>query len=235
MGRRAPDPEHRDLLEVAALQDRVRRVRGAQHHVGDPRAVHIAEVPRRSPRRDAGRDVAGGRHLRLRHESGRRGRAPRRRCSCRRRRSPAAGRGAQPRQHLHRLVVEVVAEGPGPGDLEASRRAPDRIAGERDDGDPLPVAEALGRDRLGDLGVEDRDQVGHRGEDAGRPRAPRGSRSGSRSAGAGRRHRAVPRRSRCRRRTRRWCCVRRRPPCRRSTGRPSARRSARRPGRSRRP
>src|SRR5581483_9740597 len=79
---------------------------------------------------------------------------PRRRSSCR------------CMQLLHRLVVEVVAEHAWPRHRESAVAPPDRMAGECDHADALPVSEALGGDRCARLVVEHGDDVGDRGEDA---------------------------------------------------------------------
>src|SRR6516164_10929114 len=51
------------------------------------------------------------------------------------RRQSGAGTGTL----LHRHVVELVTEGPGPGDLDPRAGPPDRVAGEGDHRDPLSV------------------------------------------------------------------------------------------------
>src|SRR5215467_4418528 len=76
------------------------------------------------------------------------------------RRQSGAGTG----KLLHRQVVEVVTEGSRPGDLDPRRGPPDRVTGEGDHRDPLPVADPLGHDRIRRLAVQHRDQVGHAGQ-----------------------------------------------------------------------
>src|SRR5207244_2245414 len=65
---------------------------------------------------------------------------------------------------LHRDVVELVPEGPRAGDVQSALAPPDGVAGEGDHRHPLAVAEALGRDGLGGLGVDHRDDVGDHGQ-----------------------------------------------------------------------
>src|SRR5882757_3526998 len=65
---------------------------------------------------------------------------------------------------LHRDVVEVVAEGAWPGDLDSCGRAPDRRAGKGQKQDALPVADVLGRYRVRCLGVDHGDEVRHAGQ-----------------------------------------------------------------------
>src|SRR5262249_22093626 len=62
---------------------------------------------------------------------------------------------------LHRQVVEVVAERTGAGDGNALLGSPHPITRERDHRDPLPVADSLGRDGIGGLRIQHRDQVRH--------------------------------------------------------------------------
>src|SRR6185369_15342137 len=70
-----------------------------------------------------------------------------------------SGRGAG--EVLYRLVVEVVAERPGPGDGDAALGPPDRITGKGDHGDTLSILDPLGGDRVGGLAIQHRDQVRH--------------------------------------------------------------------------
>src|SRR2546429_4426635 len=76
---------------------------------------------------------------------------------------------------LHGLVIEVVAERARPGDRDSLLGPPDRIAGEGDHGDPLPVPDPLGRDRVRGLAVQHREQGGHRGVAPPRSQRDRGS------------------------------------------------------------
>src|SRR5215470_16139043 len=76
------------------------------------------------------------------------------------RRQSGAGTG----ELLDRQVLEVVTEGPRPGDLDPRLGPPDRVTGESDHRDPLPVADPLGRDRIRRLAVQHRDQVRHGGQ-----------------------------------------------------------------------
>src|SRR5262245_42475816 len=62
-------------------------------------------------------------------------------------------------------VVDVVAEVPRAGELEARSCPPALVAGRRDHSHPEAVAELLGGDRLSGLGVEDDDQVGDGDDD----------------------------------------------------------------------
>ena len=127
-------------------------------------------------------------------------------------------------QLLHGQVVEVVAERARPGELDARLGPPDRVAGEGDHGDPLAVGDPLGPDRVGRLGVQHGDQVGHRGEHAAalqcyqvlvlqlQPDQPAGVRAQALDD-----HRAADEAAS-------WSGARRRGPCRRSAGRRRARR-----------
>src|SRR5262245_19091831 len=76
------------------------------------------------------------------------------------RRQSGAGTG----ELLDRQVLEVVTEGPRPGDLDPRLGPPDRVTGEGDHRDALPVADPLGHDRIRRLAVQYRDQVGHGGQ-----------------------------------------------------------------------
>src|SRR6185437_5552926 len=72
----------------------------------------------------------------------------------------AGGRG----QFLDRHEVEVVSERPRACGRDPAFGPPDRVAAERDHHHPLAVTDPLGRDRVGGLAVQHRDQVGYRGE-----------------------------------------------------------------------
>src|SRR5262249_55482985 len=78
------------------------------------------------------------------------------------RRCSGAGTG----ELLHGQVIEFVVERPRPGHFDPAFGPPDRIAGEGDHRHPLAVPDRLGGDRVGRLAIQDRDQVGHRGEHA---------------------------------------------------------------------
>src|SRR5262249_18275616 len=78
--------------------------------------------------------------------------------------TPRRQSGGGTGQLLHGQVVELVAEGPRPGDRDPLLGSPYRVAGEGDHGDPLAVSDPLGHDRVGRLAVQHGDQVRHRGE-----------------------------------------------------------------------
>src|SRR5215472_9446056 len=67
---------------------------------------------------------------------------------------------------LDRHVVDLVAEVARTGQRDPGRRAPLGITSDANHHYPISVAQVLGGDRISQFGVENGDQVWHRGDDA---------------------------------------------------------------------